>query len=144
MDLPASRLPALRRTDQGFTLVELLVVMVVVGLLAAIAVPLAVTQRRKAFETSAKADVQALVRELAALQVDVDGAYEISGSDGAWTITRAGTVVAEGRLSPHNTISPTSSISADGSFCLSVRNTEVDAQYWTADDVGLRSGDCAP
>lgn len=128
--------------DQGFTLVELLVAMIVLGLLAAIAVPTAVMQRRKAYETSAKADVQVITREIAALYVDGPGALEISGSGGTWSITRGGTVVAEGALSPHNTVSTASYISAGGDFCLSVKNTQVDAQYWAADDVGMRSGDC--
>lgn len=128
--------------DHGFTLVELLVGMVVLGLLAAIAVPAAVVQRRKAYETSAKADVRVITREVAALYVDGPGVFEISSSGSTWSITRDGTVVAEGPLSPHNTVSTASSITAAGDFCLSVRNTKVDAQYWTADDVGLRSGDC--
>ena len=100
MDLSASRTSGRPGADRGFTLVELLVVMIVVGPPAAIAVPIAVSQRRKAYETSAKADVQALVRELGALQVDADGAYDITGSDGTWSITRLGTVVATGRRVP--------------------------------------------
>jgi len=136
------RRPASRAA--GFTLVELLVAMVVLGVLAAIAVPAAVGQRRKAYETSAKADVEVITRELAALSIDGPGALAISSSDGTWTITRAGTVVATGELSPHNTVSPDSFFTAGGSFCLSVRNTQVDAQPWAADDVGLRSGGCAP
>jgi prepilin-type N-terminal cleavage/methylation domain-containing protein len=128
--------------DEGFTLVELLVAMVVLGLLAAIAVPAAITQRRKAYETSAKSDVQAITREVAALYVDGASGLTISSSDGIWSIASGATVVATGELSPHNTVSPASFITQAGDFCLSVRNTKVDAQFWTADDVGLRAGDC--
>ena len=139
--LPA-RLP--RRGDAGFTLVELLVVMVVVGILAGIAVPALLMQRRKAYETSAKSDVRAITREMLAQFVDGSGALTVSGSAGTWTMRRNGVTVATGALSEHNVVSPSSSITAAGDFCLSVRNTKVDAQFWTADDVGLRAGDCPP
>lgn len=132
-----------RATDSGFTLVELLVVMIVIGVLAAIAVPTATLQRRKAYETSAKADVKAITNEVMALHVDGTGPLTVSGSSGVWEIRSSdATVVASGALSKHNVVSPASHIAADGTFCLSVRNTEVQAQFWTADDVGLRSGDC--
>jgi type IV pilus assembly protein PilA len=139
--LPA-RVP--RRGDAGFTLVELLIVMVVVGILAAIAVPALVMQRRKAYEASAKSDVRAITREVFAQFVDDQGPLTVTGSAGTWTMRRNGVTVATGALSEHNVVSPTSEITAAGDFCLSVRNTKVDAQFWTADDVGLRAGDCPP
>lgn len=128
--------------ERGFTLVELLVVMVVVGLLAGIAVPAFMAQRRKGYEASAKSDVRALTREVLALQVDGSGVMTITSSGTTWVIQRNGEPVATGALSPYNAVSERSSISATGDFCLSVENTKVDAQFWTSDDVGLRSGDC--
>ena len=144
MDLRRQTLRVPRRGDVGFTLLELLVVMVVVGVLAAIAVPALVMQRRKAYETSAKSDVKAITSEVFAQFVDTPGVLTVSGSAGTWELQRNGVVVATGRLSEHNIVSPASFVSADGDFCLSVRNTKVDAQFWTADDIGLRSGDCPP
>ena len=75
--------------SDGFTLVELLVVMVVLGVLAAIAVPAYLGAKREAYEASAKSDVRAITKEVLALQVDGDGAVlDVVGSGGTWEVLR--------------------------------------------------------
>ena len=49
-----------RRDDRGFTLIELLVVVIIIGILAAIAIPVFLSQRQKGYDAQAKSDARNL------------------------------------------------------------------------------------
>ena len=62
-------------SESGFTLVELLVVMLILGLLAAIAIPSFFNQRDKARDADAKSGVRTAETAMETYATDNDGSY---------------------------------------------------------------------
>jgi len=69
---------ARRGEEAGFTLVELLVVMLILGILAAIAIPAFFSQRDKGYDSDAKANVRTVQTAYETYAVDNDGSYNTS------------------------------------------------------------------
>lgn len=71
----ASEAPAQRCGQAGFTLVEILVVMLILGLLAAIAIPAFFGQRDKARDAEAKVQVRTAETAIESYATDRNGNY---------------------------------------------------------------------
>ncbi len=75
------------RKDAGFTLIEILVVIIIIGILAAIAIPMFMTQRQKAADASIQSDLRTLAHAVIALEIDEKEVTLDNLSDGGIRLT---------------------------------------------------------
>lgn len=61
---------AMNEKEKGFTLVELLVVIIIIGILSAIAIPVFMNQRQKAVDSGIKSDLRTIANEVESYYVD--------------------------------------------------------------------------
>lgn len=100
-----------RRGDEGFTLIELLVVVIIIGILAAIAIPVFLSQRKKAVDASMKSDLRNVATVIETYATDHDGSYpataDVASAGNVLTVTVAGGTDLTQQITNNNTIAYT-------------------------------------
>jgi prepilin-type N-terminal cleavage/methylation domain-containing protein len=132
--------------EGGFTLIELLVVMIIIGILAAIAIPVFLNQRAKARDTSTKADVSTVGKELATYYVDgAAGTPSMTQSGQTVTLKVGAATVTTIRVSQGTSIPAANAASgtSDSDWCVALTNTNGSQKYYSYSAAnGLGTANC--
>jgi len=73
----------IKRKEQGFTLIELMIVVAIIGILAAIAIPQFAKYRQKAFNSAAESDLRNVMTAEEAAFADTQKYANDQGTQGA-------------------------------------------------------------
>jgi type IV pilus assembly protein PilA len=131
------RLIEARENDEGFTLVELLVVIIIIGVLAAIAIPVFLSQREKGYDSAVKSDLRNAATAEQTVLTET-GAYSNAMAD----LVDAGFAYSAATNYDGNAAVMTATANAGSDFCLTATSRSGTAfQYSTA--TGLGEGTCA-
>ena len=137
---------AQQENEGGFTLIELLVVMIIIGILAAIAIPVFLSQRTKAQDSATKADDSTIGKEVATWYVDNTAAPVLgTNADRQYTLgtaTAATPAAILGKASANVTMAAGTFVGATA-WCVPFTNPAGSKRFSYSATAGLSEGGCA-
>ena len=111
--------------DKGFTLIELLVVVAIIGILAAIAIPVFLSQRNSARDASVKSDINGVAKVMETLYV----------TNNAYPADTATLTTGNPKVSPGNQITVTITGGGTG-YTITGCNQDADMNYTYSSTAG--------
>jgi type IV pilus assembly protein PilA len=137
------------RKDGGFSLVELLVVIIIIGILAAIALPSFLHERTKSYEAGLKTDLRTIADEVHSQNTNTDDytktTWKTAGTAAVATatLTGVGQVVGDSTsvsLTAGDTITWIGA--TPSSFCIKASNPKAEAPWYYSPSGGVSTTAC--